>query len=330
MTVFTSMREWGHRASLQMRLSRREFFASLFIILCTNGLAGKAITTANLRGWTRAAFDTFDISAIVVFSCIAGIWLLLQSATDKIRSADVAVGAVVLLLTLLPVAAMAWLAVTALGFYLVFTGADDSARRGAIILVATTVPMLWSRMLFHFLAKPILEVDASLVAWVLGTHRTGNMVEFADHSGTLVIFEGCSSLANLSLALLCWVTLSQFLRHRSRLTDVFWCLLGCSSVVAINVLRISLMGLSTSHYEAVHPRRLWPPRLLTERDDFISRHLAGCANFRRNTQQTAAHTSWGPLTKKRNRTDANSMRMERRKSYHLRSEVDSFDDLLMT
>jgi exosortase/archaeosortase family protein len=236
-----------------MRLSRAEFFASLFILGCANGVAGKIIASVNLRGWANAAFGTFDISAIVVVSCIASIWLMLRSTVDEVRSADIAVGTAVSLLIILPIAAMAWFALTVLSLYiLVFTKVDDSARRSAIILLATSVPMLWSRMLFDFFAKSILEADASLVAWVLGTHRTGIMVEFTDHSGTLVILPPCSSLANVSLALLCWVTVSQFLRHKWRPQDFFWCLLACASVVAVNVVRISLMGLDVSHYDAIH------------------------------------------------------------------------------
>ena len=253
MTLSGSIRESVRQAIPRMHLSRADFLASLFIIGCANGLAGKIIASANLRGWTNAAFGTFDISVIVVVSCIAGTLLMLRSAGDEVRSGDIAVGVVLFLFMILPIAATAWLAVTGLSLYILLLGKmDDSARRGAIILLATTVPMLWSRMLFDFFAKPILEVDASLVAWLLGTHRAGNMVEFADHSGALVIFPPCSSLANVSLALLCWVTVSQFWRHKWRPSDVFWCFLACGSVVAVNVVRISLMGLSVSHYEAIH------------------------------------------------------------------------------
>ncbi|WP_407180087.1 hypothetical protein [Bradyrhizobium sp. STM 3562] len=247
------IRESIKRPSLQMRLSRAEFFAGLFIIGCANGLAGKIVASADLRGWANAALGTFDISAIVLASCIAGIGLVLRSTAGKIRAADLAVGAVLLLLVTLPVAALAWAAVTALSLYiLIFANFDDSGRRGAVILLATTVPMLWSRMLFYLFAKPILMADASLVAWMLDTHRTGNMLEFADHSGTLVIFERCSSLANMSLALLCWVTVSQLTRHKPSPSDFLWCFLACASVVGVNVLRLSVMGLSLSHYDALH------------------------------------------------------------------------------
>jgi exosortase/archaeosortase family protein len=87
---------------------------------------------------------------------------------------------------------------------------------------------------------------------MLGTERTGNLVEFADHSGSLAILPSCSSLANVSLALLCWVTVSQFARHKWRSQDILWCLLACFSVFGVNVLRVSLMGVNGSFYLMLH------------------------------------------------------------------------------
>src|SRR6266849_2857244 len=98
---------------------------------------------------------------------------------------------------------LSWIAVTGLALYiLLFTDADQSTRRGAVILLATTVPMVWSRLLFRLFANFILEIDASLVGWLLGADRTGNMVRFVSDSGYLVIMAPCSSLANRSLAVM--------------------------------------------------------------------------------------------------------------------------------
>ena len=129
---------------------------------------------------------------------------------------------------------------------------SSSRWRGAVILLATTVPMLWSRALQHFFSDFVLEIDASLVGLVLGTERAGNTVRFADNSGSLVILPYCSSLANVSLAFLTWVTISRWLRHSWSAQDLCWCLLACVLVVAVNVTRISLMGLSVRHYELIH------------------------------------------------------------------------------
>jgi len=123
--------------------------------------------------------------------------------------------------------------------------------RGALILLALTAPMLWSRLLFQILpsrswTSTPLGVDAARPG------RTGNMVRFLDDSGSMVVLPACSSLANMSLALLCWVTITQWFRHRLQATDAAWAALACFSVITVNVTRISLMGLSHSHYEYIH------------------------------------------------------------------------------
>jgi hypothetical protein len=234
------------------QVSRGELFAALLTLGCANGLLSGIIQSVTFHGWAVSLLNTFEISAIVWVSCIVGISIVLRDRTGKVRSIDVAVGAGFVILAILPIGPFSWLAVTLLCLYLRVSTDDPSLRRGATILFATTVPMLWSRMLFHFLANPILQIDAALVGWLLGTQRSGALVEFADGSGQLVILPPCSSLANVSLAFLCWVTLSQFVCHKKSAYDILWCLLACASVVAVNVVRISLMGLSLSRYNEIH------------------------------------------------------------------------------
>ena len=77
-------------------------------------------------------------------------------------------------------------------------------------------------------------------------------VEFADKSGQLVIFPLCSSLTNVSLALLCWVTVSQLVSHKKSGYDFLWCLFACAAVVAVNVTRMAIMGISLRHYATFH------------------------------------------------------------------------------
>lgn len=235
-----------------LHLTRGDLFGALYILGCTNGLAAKMIMSVHRLGWIEAAASTFDVSVIEVIACVVGISLIVPDKTGVHRT-DLVVALIVLLMIALPIGAMSWVAVTMLSVYiLVNRQAAQPQHRGAVILVAATVPMLWSRLVFDLFASFILSMDATLVGWMLGTDRSGNMVEFADHSGTLVIFSSCSSLANVSLALLCWVTISEAVRHERRPEDIFWCLLACSSVVAVNVLRISLMGLSSAHYKMLH------------------------------------------------------------------------------
>jgi exosortase/archaeosortase family protein len=148
---------------------------------------------------------------------------------------------------------LSWAAQACLAIYVVRVSKPRSARsRGAWILLAVTVPMCWSRLLFAVLSRWILEADAILVSSVLGTERIGNTVRFADEPDFFQIFPACSSLANMSLAILCWVTVAKVTRHRAVLADALWCAVACLSVVMVNVARISLIGLHRDSFELIH------------------------------------------------------------------------------
>jgi hypothetical protein len=234
-------------------MPRGEFFAALFIVGCVNGLVPEIISSIHQFGWKDALIDSFGISAIIWVACFAGIFLIIRERTERLRRLDFVLGAGFLLLTFLPAGKTSWLAITVLSIYLLLGGGVDSPRwRGAAILLATTVPMFWSRMLFACFSNLILDIDASLGAWLLGTGRVGNMIRFADNTGYLIIFPACSSLANTSLAFLCWIALSQAVGHRWSYRDLPWCFLACASVVIVNVIRISLMGRSQQSYEVIH------------------------------------------------------------------------------
>jgi hypothetical protein len=249
---FDALTVRGLISGMSKELPRGEFFAGLLALGCASGIASRAIQAVNRLGWPDALLNTFEISVLVWISCVAGISLVLQDRTPGIRSSDLAVGAGFVFLVILPIGPLSWFAVTALNFYIITSTNVLTSRRGALILLASTVPMLWSRVLFRFFANLILQIDASLVGWMLDTHRNGDIVEFADGSGVLVILPACSSLANLSLAFLCWVTVSQLVCHKKSAYDLFWCLMACVSVMAVNVTRMSFMGLSQWHYATFH------------------------------------------------------------------------------
>jgi exosortase/archaeosortase family protein len=233
-------------------IPRHDFFAILFIVGCANGLLGRLIQSFQFSDW-EGALSSADINIIMVLACFAGISLVSSKSPEVAEPRDLAVALVFLILVILPLFPLSWVGVTILSAYiLVFANNNRERVRGALILLAMTAPMLWSRLLFQIFAKPILDIDASLVSLLLGTQRTGNMVGFLDGSGYMIVLPACSSLANMSLALLCWVTITQWVGHRWTAKDVIWAALACASVISVNVTRISLMGLSHRHYEVIH------------------------------------------------------------------------------
>jgi exosortase/archaeosortase family protein len=233
-------------------IPRNDFFAILYIVGCANGLLGRLIQSFQFSDW-EGALAGADINVIMLLACFAGVSLVSAKSAEHTLPGDLAVGLVFLILVGLPIFPLSWVGVTILSLYILLFANKNSERvRGALILLAMTAPMLWSRLLFQMFAKPILDIDASFVSLLLGTQRTGNMVGFLDGSGYMIVLPACSSLANMSLALLCWVTITQWFGHRWTGKDVFWAALACASVVAVNVTRISLMGVSHRHYELIH------------------------------------------------------------------------------
>ena len=252
MTVRFGLAVRGSALQMARELGRGEYFGGLLILGWATGLASRILHSIGELGWAAAFFSTFEISVVIWISCIAGVTLVLRDRTIGVHGFEIALGAGFILLIILPLAPLSWIAVTGLSLYILFSTDVADSRRGALIQLAATVPIFWSRLLFQFFANFILAVDAMLVSWVLGTHRTGNLVEFADHSGQLVILPPCSSIANVSLAFLCWVTLSQIVSHKKSNYDFLWCLLACAAVVAVNVTRMTILGLSEWYYATLH------------------------------------------------------------------------------
>jgi exosortase/archaeosortase family protein len=243
----------GLVAALQRAMARNELFAGLYILGCANGLLGRTLYAVNLEGW-RGAVMGFEINVIVWVAAFAGIYLLMTGKSrDQIRTSDLVVSAVFLPFVIVPSYPLSWVGVAGLSLYILFFANDGSQRRrGALILLVLTVPMLWSRLFFQLLARPLLALDATMVTWLLGTERIGNTVRFADHSGYLIIAPACSSFTNLSYAFLCWVTVTQWANHRWSSIDLLWTSLAFVLLVAINIMRIALAGVSHWHFEMFH------------------------------------------------------------------------------
>jgi hypothetical protein len=125
-------------------------------------------------------------------------------------------------------------------------------KRAGIIMVGITVPMFWSRLIFSVFSSHILQADTILVSAVSGLKRVGNTIELPDANGLLVISSACSSVANLSLAGLCWVLFLQLWRLRLSPRTLGVGIGMGSVVVAINVARLSLIAILPGLYRPLH------------------------------------------------------------------------------
>jgi len=239
-------------AVLRNSTTRDDLFGGLCVLACVNGLWGRVLMAVREGGWWGAVFS-LDISGIVLFACVGGVWLMLRDKSGEIRAADLAATVLLLIFIILPIPALSWVALTGLSLYiLLFATGNSSRKRAAIIMLAITIPMLWVPLFFQLFERSVLELDASLVAWLIGSDRIGNMVAFSQGSGFIQIAPACSSITNLSLAFLCWVGVTQLANHRSSAQDILWVFLVCFSAVAVNVTRVALMAHSRQYFEVLH------------------------------------------------------------------------------
>lgn len=235
-------------------LTRSELFTLVFLVAVCNALL-PAISEGIARdGLGYSMLNTFEVSAIVW----AGIYLGLSHSSrivpSQIHRLDEIVAATILLACLLPLGPFAWVVLTGFAVYTILSAEDmmtQQAHAGWVML-AVSVPMFWSKRLFNFFADFFLSIDARLVSAITQTDRTANLVDMPGGKGVLQIAAACSSMANVSLAILCWVLFTQSNNVRWRPRNLAWCVLACLSVVFINVTRISLIGFFPHYYDLLH------------------------------------------------------------------------------
>lgn len=235
-------------------LGRNELFSGLIVLGFLNGVFPRVVTSVWEQNALVALLTTLDVSVVVWASWCIVVSFTLRSPLDRVTRMDVAVAIAALIAFAIPVAPLSWVALSGIAVHMLRTsGPATLMRRGGWVLLALTVPMLWSRIIFSLFTSYILALDAALVGWIVGTERTGNTVAFADGSGYLWIAPGCSSLTNMSLAVLSWIALVQVFAPGCYLPRVWrWCVLACAGVVLVNVGRLSLIALYSERFELIH------------------------------------------------------------------------------
>ncbi|MGU3494717.1 hypothetical protein ACLBXM_11800 [Xanthobacteraceae bacterium A53D] len=197
--------------------------------------------------------NTFDISALVWVAIYMVPTRLWEADDEPLTPLDMAIGVACLTAFFLPVAQLSWLALTGLGLYmLVFRTRNTAFRDTAWLLLAVSIPMLWARLMLSMLSGPILRLDATFVANLVGTTHVDNAVRYLDGSGVMWIAPTCSSLANITLAQLCWIIFLVGSRTPWTKAAVAWGVLACVLLTAFNVLRLVILVLNPVHHDLLH------------------------------------------------------------------------------
>jgi hypothetical protein len=250
----------GLLANLEQETSgfpRRWVFVWMLTIFFLNQLIGAARSIPLL-----SLTDIFlAFCAIGVFQCLAWytILRLVLYGDSKavcswpIISALVGVGAVIFV----PTRGSLWVAAAGLGIYmLVSCGRDFHTRAAGVVLLALSVQEFFGRIFFQLISFPLIEAETAIVGTALammlpGTVWYENVITVPSGHG-IVLYPYCSSFHNVSLGLLCWISVTSLHRVCRRSSDYLWGLLIVGTVIVLNTARLYFMALGANSYEYWH------------------------------------------------------------------------------
>jgi hypothetical protein len=147
--------------------------------------------------------------------------------------------------------------ITLFAFYLFARDRRDMNTRAAgTVGAAVAVQAVWAPLVFSKISFLLLQIDTDVVGWLVSQFVPG-----ASWSGTVVytpsghnvaITSPCASFHNLSLASLCWVTLSMLHRSYWVKSDIYIGLVAALIQFGFNVWRLVFVCLSLPMYEFWH------------------------------------------------------------------------------
>ncbi len=243
-----------------LKLPRRQIFIWAAVIVFFNQIFG------TIEEAPRASLENLvsDLLAVGVFQYMAWyvIFRLLGSSDlgPAARWQDLLVTVALCLLVFLPTSRMIWVAAAGIAIYLaIYNGGDPKLRAAGVVLAALSVQEFWGHIFFNLVAFPLLRAETAMVGTMLevvraGTVWQGNVIAGPSGHG-IVIYTGCSSFHNLSLAMLCWLAVCK-LRHQNwrRRDFVVGSVVG-GTMILLNLGRLFLMAWDIDLFHYWHEGR---------------------------------------------------------------------------
>ena len=160
-------------------------------------------------------------------------------------------------LLLLPTNHMIWVIATAAAILgLIGRWGDPKLRAAGTVLAALSVQEFWGHSFFDLFAVSLLRAETAVVGTILHAARGGTMWQDNVITGPsgfgIIVYSTCSSFHNLSLAMLCWLTVSRLRNQDWRSRDLVTGGVIGITMIACNVSRLCLMAWGPDLYEYWH------------------------------------------------------------------------------
>ena len=184
--------------------------------------------------------------------------LLFESSAETLSTkVDVTFVILIASLNFLSGNSIVWLSITITGiFLLVMSQGADKLKAAAVVLLALSFNGLWGPLFFDIFAFQLLRADAAIVGVALSATQPnmawGETIVGMPDGHSVQIYGPCSSFHNISLGLLCWVSVTKLVRTDWIRSDFLVALFVCAAVILLNGARLYLMALSPDHFAYWH------------------------------------------------------------------------------
>ena len=232
---------------------RTAAFACAGVLCALNAQADQITNALTWQSPIEAITTLGGIAAVVWMAMYAALKLGFEDRALRLRRADPLVLAAVTALSLLPISYAAQAGLLLCGGYLFRSSrAGGAARRVSLILLALTGPLIWGRLFLQLFATQVLWVDAHLAAAVAGTGVQGNAVQFANTGKSYLVGAPCSSVHNMSLAVVLWTTAAALFNLRVDRAYVATGIGMAALMFGLNIVRLALMALFPASFDWLH------------------------------------------------------------------------------
>ncbi len=233
------------------RLGRAELFAIVLVLALLNSLAGK-IAGALAKGPADALLSLLGVNAVLWLAIYALIRFGLDARFEPLRPADKWLAGVAVLLCFVPILLGAAAALFLLSLYLLRSSeAAGPIRKLAIVGLAATGPVLWGPLCLELLAPEITRVEALLILASADLPVQDNVFRSAGGM-TFVIQGGCSSLKNISFAILLLVALAQLLDIPLTRRLIPIAIAAVAATILVNTARLTSYGYFPEEFAWLH------------------------------------------------------------------------------
>lgn len=234
-------------------LGHRQIFPFTIAVLIVNAVATKVIDAIAGLGLVDALTGGLGLSWAFWLSAVLCIRLALLEADRAAQPKDLWLCGACLVAAVVPVSPISALACTALASAILFDRRQGVfLKASAMVLLAISVQLLWSRLLMLFFIGPVAALDAKLVSLIIHTRVHGNTVVFADGTHGMSILEACTSVQNASIALMLFVAIVRTFRPAPVVSEIYFALGLFLSVIVINLVRLTLMAQNIEMFRLIH------------------------------------------------------------------------------